>query len=104
MLGAPFVLEREENMRELIIAYFVIINLVLLLVMKLDKKRAQHNRYRISEKTLWILALAGGAVGGTVGMQLFRHKTKHKAFVAGFPLLAIVDIIVGAILLSTIQS
>jgi uncharacterized membrane protein YsdA (DUF1294 family) len=91
-------------MRELFIGYFIIINLVLLFVMKLDKNRAKHNRYRISEKTLWILALAGGAIGGTVGMQLFRHKTKHKAFMAGFPLLAIMDVIIAAILLSSIQS
>jgi uncharacterized membrane protein YsdA (DUF1294 family) len=104
VIGGAFFYGGEGNMKELIIGYFILINLTLLLVMKLDKNRAQHNRYRISEKTLWILALAGGAIGGTAGMQLFRHKTKHKAFVAGFPLLAIVDVIIAAILLSNIQS
>ena len=91
-------------MTELLIGYFVVINLVLLIVMKMDKARAKNNRYRISERTLWILALAGGAIGGTVGMQLFRHKTKHKAFLAGFPILAILDVIIAVILLSFIQS
>ena len=91
-------------MGELIIGYFVAMNLVLLLVMGMDKSRAKQNQYRISEKTLWILALAGGAIGGTVGMQLFRHKTKHKAFLIGFPFLAIMDVILVVILLSSIQS
>ena len=91
-------------MAELIIGYFTVINLVLLLVMGLDKTRARQNQYRISEKTLWILAFAGGAVGGTVGMQLFRHKTKHKIFLLGFPLLAILDVFFIVILLSSIQS
>ncbi len=79
------------------------INLALLLTMKIDKNRAKSNQYRISEKTLWILALVGGAIGGTLGMQLFRHKTKHIAFTVGFPVLAIVDVIIVGILLS-IQS
>ena len=91
-------------MAELIIGYFVAINVTLLLMMKIDKTRAKQNQYRISERTLWILALLGGAIGGTVGMQLFRHKTKHKAFLAGFPILAIVDVILVVILLSAIQS
>ena len=103
-MEAPFLLKRDENMRELIIGYFIVISVALLLVMRLDKSRATHNRYRISERTLWILALAGGAIGGTAGMQLFRHKTKHKAFVVGFPLLAILDVIIVANLLSSIQS
>ena len=91
-------------MGKLIVSYFIVINLTLLLVMKLDKKKAKNNRYRISEKTLWTLALVGGAIGGTIGMQLFRHKTKHKAFVVGYPLLAILDILILAILLSSLQS
>jgi uncharacterized membrane protein YsdA (DUF1294 family) len=92
-----------DNMKAILIGYFIMINLALLLTMKIDKNRAKSNQYRISEKTLWILALVGGAAGGTLGMQLFRHKTKHIAFTVGFPLLAIVDVIIVVILLS-IQS
>ena len=90
-------------MKAILIGYFIMINVALLLTMKIDKNRAKNNQYRISEKTLWILALVGGAIGGTLGMQLFRHKTKHIAFTVGFPLLAIVDVIIVGILLS-IQS
>lgn len=59
-----------------------------------DKKRAVKGQYRISEKTLWLAALFGGAVGMTIGMHFFRHKTKHLQFKMGLPALAIVDIAV----------
>ena len=91
-------------MTALVLGYFIGINMALFLVMKIDKNRAKQNQYRISEKTLWILALAGGAIGGTVGMRLFRHKTKHTGFMVGFPFVAIVNIIFLVILLSSIQS
>lgn len=66
-------------------------SVVLLVMMKIDKERARRNQYRISERTLWVTALIGGAIGGVLGMQLFRHKTKHLSFRIGFPLLALVD-------------
>ena len=104
-MGAPFNFRGgEKSLKEIIIGYFVLVNLALMLVMKMDKARAENHRYRISEKTLWIMALIGGAIGGTLGMQQFRHKTKHKAFMIGFPILAIVDVMVIIILLSTIKS
>lgn len=61
---------------------------VLFAVMGYDKRRAVAGQWRVSEKTLWLLALLGGAWGGCVGMKIFRHKTRHSAFVIGFPLLA----------------
>jgi uncharacterized membrane protein YsdA (DUF1294 family) len=68
-------------------------NLIGLFVMKIDKDRAKNHQYRISEKTLWLVALFGGAVGTTAGMQLFRHKTKHVNFKIGFPILAAAEVI-----------
>ena len=44
------------------------------------------------EKTLFLLALLGGACGGWLGMRVFRHKTKHWYFVWGFPLLALLQL------------
>lgn len=58
-----------------------------------DKKRAQKHQYRISERTLWMVAILGGAVGTTAGMQLYRHKTKHTSFKIGFPFLAGIELI-----------
>jgi uncharacterized membrane protein YsdA (DUF1294 family) len=72
---------------------YIIMNLIGLFVMKIDKDRAKNHQYRISEKTLWLVALFGGAVGTTAGMQLFRHKTKHVNFKIGFPILAVAEVI-----------
>jgi len=60
--------------------------------MYIDKKRAIKGEYRIKEKILWNYAFLGGAIGTTIGMRKFRHKTKHKAFAIGFPLLAVLDV------------
>jgi uncharacterized membrane protein YsdA (DUF1294 family) len=77
----------------ILIPAFFIMNIVGLWVMGEDKKRAKKHKYRIRERTLWLVALFGGAVGTTVGMQLFRHKTKHVSFKIGFPVLAILELI-----------
>lgn len=73
--------------------YFLAINIVLFVVMGVDKYRAIRRRWRIPEATLFILALVGGACGGTVGMYSFRHKTKHWYFAVFFPLLALAQLV-----------
>ena len=72
--------------------YFLAINIVLFVVMGVDKYRAIRRLGRIPEATLFILALVGGACGGTVGMYSFRHKTKHWYFAVFFPLLALAQL------------
>jgi len=72
--------------------YIALMSALLLVMMKADKERARRNKYRISERTLWMMAILGGAIGGVIGMQLFRHKTKHLSFRLGFPLLALLDV------------
>ncbi|MFZ7945629.1 DUF1294 domain-containing protein [Neobacillus sp. 19] len=75
----------------MILVGFLVMNIAGLLIMGEDKKRAKKHQYRISEQTLWLVALFGGAIGTTAGMQLYRHKTKHLSFKVGFPLLAVVE-------------
>lgn len=72
--------------------YMAVINLIGLVVMGIDKERAKKRKYRISEATLWIIAVAGGAIGATFGMFFFRHKTKHMHFKIGFPIMTLVQI------------
>ncbi len=60
-------------------------NLLGVLVMGSDKNRARKQRYRIPEKTLFLVSLLGGSLGTWLGMYLFRHKTKHWYFVVGMP-------------------
>jgi len=74
----------------LLLLYFVGINIAGFIAMYIDKNRAIKGDYRIKEKVLWNYALLGGAIGTTIGMRKFRHKTKHVNFSIGFPLLALI--------------
>ncbi len=75
-----------------ILIYLVIINLITFLVMWVDKKKAKWGKWRIQEKTLFILCAIGGSIGGIAGMYTFRHKTKKMRFKVGFPLILIIQI------------
>lgn len=65
--------------------YLAAVNLAAFAAMGLDKRRARKGRWRIRERTLFLLALLGGSIGSLAGMQCFRHKTKHPQFVWGMP-------------------
>lgn len=71
-------------------------SLVLLMCMYQDKERARSKQWRISEKTLFTLAICGGALGGLLGMYSLRHKTQKKAFKVGFPLIMVVHVLLLA--------
>lgn len=64
----------------LIIGYFLLINIIALALFRIDKSKAIKGRSRISEFTLLFSSLIGGAMGGVLGMKLFRHKTKKTGF------------------------
>ena len=63
------------------------LNLISFFLMGHDKQCARKNRRRVPEKTLFLSAILFGALGGTLGMYVFRHKTKHWYFKVFFPLL-----------------
>ena len=65
--------------------YLLLVNAVSFLLMLIDKQKAIHNRWRISETTLLFSAILGGSIGSLLGMYLFRHKTKHLKFSIGVP-------------------
>ena len=73
---------------EYLAVFLLVMSAFLFALMGADKFKAKTGRWRISEKTLFVFALLGGAVGGTAGMFLFHHKTKHWYFRILFPLLA----------------
>lgn len=79
-------------MAENIIAvYLAAMTIAGLGVMALDKWRAIYHKWRISERTLFVVALLGGSAGTWAGMYLFHHKTRHKQFVIGMPIIFIVQ-------------
>lgn len=81
-------------MKMIFLFVYLMINIIGFMLMGIDKNRAIKHQFRIRERTLWLVALFGGAVGTTIGMESFRHKTKHLNFRLGFPFLAIVDIFI----------
>lgn len=86
-------------MVKIIIIYAVIINIIGFFSMLIDKRRAIKNKWRIPEKTLFLIAVIGGSVGSIAGMRLFRHKTKHWYFAYGMPAILIVQIVIISLLL-----
>ena len=75
--------------------YLLAVNLTAFVLMGLDKRRAKKERWRIPEKTLFLPVVLGGAVGGILGMRVFRHKTKHWYFKIGFPLILILQLVLA---------
>lgn len=72
--------------------YLLIVNLVGFCIMGIDKSKAKKQRWRISEKALFTTALVGGSVGVKLGMEFFRHKTHHKQFIYGIPLIILLQL------------
>lgn len=72
--------------------YLFIINVIALLLMLADKLFAKKHTRRIPESTLMLAAVAGGSMGAVMGMYLFRHKTRHKKFTIGLPLILVLQL------------
>lgn len=89
-----------EKYLPFILIYFAVISLVTAIVTAIDKYKAKKGAFRISEATLFILALLGGSLGEYLTMKAIRHKTLHKRFMIGLPiimLLQLTAIIVSAV-------
>ena len=70
-----------------ILAYLIIMNIAGFASMGIDKAKAKKNAWRIPEATLFMIAILGGSIGSILGMQVFRHKTKHWYFAVGMPVI-----------------
>lgn len=75
----------------IIIVALAALNAVSFFLMGYDKRCAKQQSRRVPEKTLFLSAAVFGALGGTAGMWLFRHKTKHWYFKIFFPLMALIQ-------------
>lgn len=75
------------------------VNVAAFAAMGIDKAKAKAGAWRVPEATLFLLAVLGGSVGGILGMQLFRHKTKHKTFTVGFPVILVCQLALAAYIL-----
>ena len=82
---------------EAIVIYFAAINVITFIMFGADKARAVKGRWRISEAALILAALLGGSIGALAGMRIFHHKTKHRKFTIGIPVILALQIILMVI-------
>lgn len=78
--------------------YLLAVNLLTFISYGIDKWKARHNRWRIPEATLLLLAALGGSIGALLAMKVFRHKTQHKKFRYGVPAILIVQLAVACVI------
>ncbi len=71
--------------------YFAAVSVITAIITSLDKYKAKKGAFRISEATLFILALLGGALSEYLTMRLIRHKTLHKRFMIGLPVIILIQ-------------
>ena len=87
-------------MIQILICYLVMINVVAFITYGIDKLKARRNKWRIPESTLLLLAMIGGSAGAWLGLKVWHHKTLHKKFKYGIPLIFIVQVAFCIYLLS----
>jgi len=79
-------------MQKALLIYLLAVNAVTFIVYGIDKYKAKHAKWRISEATLLLLAVLGGSIGAWCGMKVWHHKTMHKKFKYGVPIIFILQV------------
>ena len=74
--------------------YLIIISFISAVVCIYDKAVSKRERVelRVPERTLFLLSVIGGSVAMYITMQIFHHKTKHKSFMIGIPLIILLQL------------
>lgn len=83
---------------KILLWYLLIVNAAGFALMLADKLKAKKKKWRIKEATLMGCAAIGGSIGVLAGMYTFRHKTLHKKFTVGVPLILAVQVIAATVL------
>ena len=79
-------------MNSLITYYILGINAITFIIYGIDKLKAKKGKWRIPEATLLLFAIMGGSIGAWFGIKVWHHKTLHKKFKYGIPLIVITHI------------
>ena len=88
---------------EEIICYLLAVNITSFFLYGIDKYKAKKGKWRISEATLLLMAVIGGSIGAWTGMRLWHHKTMHKKFKYGIPIIIILQVALAVYLLTNID-
>ena len=91
-------------MINIILGYLLAVNITSFLLFGIDKYKTKKGQWRISEATLLTMAAIGGSIGAWAGMRLWHHKTMHKKFKYGIPVIIIMQIVLVVYLLTNITS
>ena len=92
---------KSLNPLHIALIYLLIINVITFFLFGIDKLKAKRSRWRISEALLLGMAAIGGSIGAWLGMMVWHHKTQHKKFRYGIPLILLVQI--GLLVFSVIS-
>lgn len=76
----------------LFLIYLLVINIITFFLYGIDKWKAKHAKWRIPESTLLGMAAFGGSIGAWLGMNTWHHKTLHKKFKYGIPVIILIQI------------
>lgn len=76
----------------LLLIYLLVINIITFFLYGIDKWKAKHAKWRIPESTLLGMAAIGGSIGAWLGMNTWHHKTLHKKFKYGIPVIILIQI------------
>jgi len=77
---------------EVLLLYFLFINILVFIFAGYDKSQARKNNRRVPEKTLFLMALTGGSPGLLTAMLLFRHKTSKTSFIVKFAVILLIQL------------
>ena len=87
----------------IILGYLLAVNIATFFLYGIDKYKAKKGKWRVSEATLLLMAVIGGSIGAWTGMRLWHHKTKHKKFKYGIPLIIIMQVAIAVYLQTNID-
>ena len=87
----------------IILGYLLAVNIATFFLYGIDKYKARKGRWRISEATLLMMAVIGSSIGAWAGMRLWHHKTMHKKFKYGIPIIIILQVAIAVYLQTNID-
>ena len=82
-----------NTLHRYLIYYLLVINAATFIIYGIDKDKAKKAKWRISEATLLTMAAVGGSIGAWLGMKAWHHKTQHRKFKYGVPVILLIQIV-----------
>lgn len=85
----------NNNLYMFIEYYLIFVNVITFFIYGIDKYKAKHKKWRISETALLLWAIIGGSIGAIAGIKIWHHKTMHKKFKYGVPAILLLQTVLA---------